>query len=105
MMLTLRVKSTVPSASSSPLVSASAPSTRSRPKACTRISFFSGPFWTDRATPSSALRSGSSAWAVPGVLVATMSVPALSRAAGSRSVATFVLNSASPLIASPRSSS
>src|SRR5207248_1513808 len=51
MMFTLRVKSTVPSASSSPLVSASAPSTRSRPKACTRISFFSGPFWTDRATP------------------------------------------------------
>src|SRR5207253_3077647 len=55
MMFTLRVKSTVPSASSSPLVSASAPSTRSRPKACTRISFFSGPFWTDRATSKSAL--------------------------------------------------
>src|ERR1700756_2296910 len=103
MMFTLRVNSTVPSKSTSPLVSARAPSTRSRPKACTRISFFTGPFWTDRAMPSSAPRSGSSACAVPGVLVATISTPAPLRAAGSRSVATFVPNSASPWIVSPRS--
>ncbi len=41
---TLRVNSTAPSGSSSPLVSASAPSTRSLPNACASNSFFSGPF-------------------------------------------------------------
>jgi len=105
MMLTLRVKSTVPSGKSSPLVSASAPSTRDAPKACCRISFFSGPFCMESAVSKCAWARLASAAAVAGVLVATISVPALARSAGSASTVTDVANSLRPRTLMPCSCS
>src|SRR6516162_450762 len=55
----------------------------------------------DKVTSNCAERSGSSEAAVPGVLVATMSVPALLSSCGSRNVFTGVVSSARPRIVSP----
>ena len=97
-MLTLRVNSTSPSGSSSPLVSASAPSTRSAPKACHQDLVLERSVLDRQRHPeASAWRS---AWRAPrrcpGSWWRRSASPRRSAARGRAACITGVLNSASP---------